>query len=100
MYTDHRTAPVDKVAKFAPLVGWDLALFGGVLATSEPEWRWTPAVPITAVLTPDTYTEGGIRGLRDWYAPVSTKPAADVAWESVLHVKGQTSVAERVQYRH
>eukprot|EP00965_Chrysotila_dentata_P011209 365050-Pleurochrysis_carterae.AAC.1 len=48
MYTDHRTAPVEQVAEFAQLVGWDLTLFGGVLAGSEPEWRWTPAVPITA----------------------------------------------------
>eukprot|EP00965_Chrysotila_dentata_P179963 5941839-Pleurochrysis_carterae.AAC.1 len=96
MYTDHRTAPVNKVAEFAQLVGWDLTLVGDVLAiTSEPEWTWTPAVPITAVLTPDTFTEGGIRGLRDWYAPVSTKPAADVEWESGFHAKGQTSVRER-----
>eukprot|EP00965_Chrysotila_dentata_P009981 325357-Pleurochrysis_carterae.AAC.1 len=65
MDTDHRTVPVNKVAEFAQLVGWDLTLFGGVLATSEPEWRWTLAVPITAVLTPHTYTEGSIRGLRD-----------------------------------
>eukprot|EP00965_Chrysotila_dentata_P048323 1602484-Pleurochrysis_carterae.AAC.1 len=43
MYTDDRTAPVEKVAVFAQLVGWDLTLFGGVLAASEPEWRWTPA---------------------------------------------------------
>eukprot|EP00965_Chrysotila_dentata_P010880 353899-Pleurochrysis_carterae.AAC.1 len=42
-----------------------------------------------------------MRGLRDWYAPVSTKPAAaDVAWESVFHAKGQTSVTDRAQYRH
>eukprot|EP00965_Chrysotila_dentata_P133669 4420453-Pleurochrysis_carterae.AAC.2 len=37
MYTDHRTAPVETVAEFAQLVGWELTLFGGVLATSEPE---------------------------------------------------------------
>eukprot|EP00965_Chrysotila_dentata_P188276 6172635-Pleurochrysis_carterae.AAC.3 len=65
MYTDHRTAPVERVAEFAHLVGWEFTLFGGILATSEPPWRWTPAVPVTAVLTPDTYAEGSLRGLRD-----------------------------------
>eukprot|EP00965_Chrysotila_dentata_P076961 2540790-Pleurochrysis_carterae.AAC.1 len=38
MFSDHRTAPMEQVAEFAQLAGWDLTLFGGVLAAAEPEW--------------------------------------------------------------
>eukprot|EP00965_Chrysotila_dentata_P071578 2364781-Pleurochrysis_carterae.AAC.1 len=43
-----RSAHIDVAAKHVHLAGWELTLFGGILATSEPVWEWTPAVPITA----------------------------------------------------
>eukprot|EP00965_Chrysotila_dentata_P237358 6201856-Pleurochrysis_carterae.AAC.2 len=80
-----RSVRVDMAMKHAHLAGWELTLFGGVLAeTSEPEWEWTPAVPVTAVLIPDTYANGSVKGLMDWCAPVSTQPPGEVAWASVV----------------
>eukprot|EP00965_Chrysotila_dentata_P032726 1090486-Pleurochrysis_carterae.AAC.1 len=60
-----RSVRMDMAAKHAHLAGWELTLFGGILATSEPVWEWTPAVPITAVLMPDSYAKGSITELRD-----------------------------------
>eukprot|EP00965_Chrysotila_dentata_P170841 5639114-Pleurochrysis_carterae.AAC.1 len=60
-----RSVSIGWAVKHAHFAGWELTLFGGILATSEPVWHWTPAVPITAVLMPDSHTNGSITGLRD-----------------------------------